>query len=44
MKKDETKKIELEEFEINITVLSFIDTIRKCILGSSMEEVDDVQK
>ena len=44
MKKDETKQKELDEFEINITVLSFIDAIRKCILGSSMEEVDDVQK
>ena len=44
MKSDDTRKSELDEFEVNITVLSFIDAIRKCILGSSMEEVDDVQK
>ena len=44
MKSDDTRKSELDEFEVNITVLSFIDAIRKCILGSSMEEVDDSQK
>ena len=44
MKSDDTRRTELDEFKINITVLSFIDAIRKCILGSSMEEVDDVQK